>query len=702
MKNNIPSFATRSTRLAFAITTALASVAQAQTSSTPQQERVEPITISGENYRADLAPYNARNAMRTPESARNNTQTITRDEIELMRPRDVFELVNSATGVIATQGSRKGFSGLTIRGDSNFRWIIDGTYLQPTMASRALRSLPVSAIEEVKIVRGGSALTLGPMSGSASPGGAPVDGFIVVRTRKPERSEVQLRLAGESNDTVQGSVWAGKAFADRDLRAYVAGVVAYADTNGPSDKLDNGATYNAGSQSLGGLAKAGIAYAGWIVDFMLFKDDGTFQIPNANSHGTGQGSWYMDPSRTDVYSLSGSKAWDGTHTTVFGASHSVSDQTFWTANTSAGPYSSVWNRNVLTHANVRHNMDFASKTRVVIGGDYAHWDAPNGQQYYEGIQREERTSAWFGQIEQKLLNDQLSLDASYRREKVLVLHGLDYYTGGQQPFGGTSSPLRTTDKSLPASQFASVGARFEIHPQWAVTARAGTAKTASTGLNPAPGVVLADDEQQKWELGVDGKVDTWMVPSLNFFSREVKNEKSLAGYTYVATNGTTQTCRTAAIPSTGALSPKAPATLTPCYAQGDTKRAGIELAASGSIAPRTTYRASYTHFTTRNNAAAWNTPANIAEATLAHGIGNFTVNATVKHVSAYRGSSTDASPFLGGYTRYDLGVGYDFRIGAAKARASAYGRNLSDRRYETSNGVQDIGRTVGLELLVNF
>lgn len=108
-----------------------------------------PITISDSAVRQDLAPSSAQNPFRITESSTSHTQTITREEIEDLRPRDVFELLNNATGVIATQGSRKGFSGLSIRGDSNFRWIVDGAYLQPNMAGRIMRGIPVTAIEEV-------------------------------------------------------------------------------------------------------------------------------------------------------------------------------------------------------------------------------------------------------------------------------------------------------------------------------------------------------------------------------------------------------------------------------------------------------------------------------------------------------------------------------------------------------------------------
>lgn len=93
------------------------------------------------------------------------------------------------------------------------------------------------------------------------------------------------------------------------LKAYAAGVVSRADTNGPSDLLDNGATYNLARENTAGLAKVGIDIAGWAADLLLYNDNGSFQIPNANSHGTGQGSWYMEPSRSRMASLTGSRSW---------------------------------------------------------------------------------------------------------------------------------------------------------------------------------------------------------------------------------------------------------------------------------------------------------------------------------------------------------------------------------------------------------
>lgn len=662
---------------------------------------LKAVTVSDTPYRDDLAAQSPRNAYRTTESSNNHVQVIGREEIENLRPRDVFDLLNSATGVIATQGSRKGFSGLTVRGDSNFRWIVDGTMLQPTMASRIVKGLPVMAIEEVKVVRGGSALTLGPLTGSASPGGAPVDGFVVIRTRKPAKDEGQARLAVESFDTVQADVWVGKRLGNDSTKGYIAGVASRADVGSPSDKLDNGAAYNQGRENTAGLIKGGFETAGWLVDLMAYQDDGSFEIPNANSHGSGQGSWYMDPSRTSIYSITGSKAWTGEHTTLFGLTRAESKQKFWTANTAAGPYSAVQNDNLLTHFYLRHNADLGA-TKVAVGLDRVHWDAPNGQQYYEGIHREEKTSGWFAQAEHKLANG-IALDGSYRRDRVNVVHGLDYYIGGAQPPGGVNSPLRYQNRTLPAATFLSMGAAYDLSKSWKVAARYSQGKQpVQGGLNPAPGVKFGDDEQKKWELGVEGKLSALFNPSVNFFQRKVINEKSVVGYTYKATNNSTQTCRAGAVPASGALSLGAGQTPLPCYGQADTQRAGIELATFGNFSTRSSYRASVTHFTSLSNSAKGTTPENVVDVSYSHGWGAYTLTGAIKHVASYKGSTTDTTAWLGGYTRLDLGLGYDFKLGKNAARVSVYGRNLTDKRYETSNGVQDVGRTLGVEFTTAF
>lgn len=660
------------------------------------------VTVTSSATLPELAPGNARNAFRVPESSTSHSQTITREEIEQLRPTDVFELLNNATGVIATQGSRKGFSGLTIRGDSNFRWIVDGAYLQPNMAGRIMRNLPVMAIEEVIVVRGASALTLGPMTGSASPGGAPVDGFVIVRTRKPVKNEGQARLAVESFDTVQAGIWLGKTLGDKTTKGYIAGLLNYADTNGPDDLLNNGAGYNVWRESTAGLVKAGFNTAGWLVDFMLYKDDGEFGIPNANNHFTSgtpptfgtNGNWRIDPSQTNLYVVSGSKQWSPVHTTLFNLSRTESHQILTTT-------TAALNDNENTHLNLRHNMDFG-KTRVMLGGDHQHWNNPSGMNYFEGIPREEKTSGWFGQVEQKLFDDRLALDLSYREDTVKVVRGLDYYTAGAQPPGGLTSPLIYQNRTLPAATFLSAGGSWKIAEQWKATARYGTSEQASNGLNPMPGVILGDDEQQKWEIGIEGQINRLFNPALTFFHREVKNEKSVRGFTYTSATNATVTCASR-VATTGPNATKWNGTsdITECYGQDDTVRDGLELTLTGNFAERSSYRLGVTEFTKRTNVES-TTPRSMVDLSVTHGMGAYTLTGAVKYVSAYKGSASDADAYLGGYTRFDLGLGYDAKLFGTPVRTTLYGRNLTDKKYETTNGIQDVGRVIGVEALASF
>ena len=691
----------RPTPLALSITLALALTSHAQAED-DAIKTLKTIDVSGQSVAPEYMPESPRNPLRLPTSSTSHTQLITREEIEELRPRDVFELLNSGTGVIATQGSRKGFSGLTIRGDSNFRWIVDGAYLQPNLAGRIMKNLPVMAIQEITVVRGASALTMGPMTGSASPGGAPVDGFVIVKTRKPSRSEGQARLAVESFDTVQAGVWLGKTMKGEDSKSYVAGLINYADTNGPTDLLDNGAGYNVWRESTGGLFKAGIDKAGWLLNFMAYKDEGSFGIPNANNHFTSgtppafgtNGNWRIDPTETDIYVLSGSKQWNPGHTTLFNLSRTDSHQILTTT-------TDALNDNENTHFNLRHNMDLGN-TRVMLGGDYQHWNNPSGMNYFEGIPREEKTHGWFGQIEHKLMDDRLALDASYRSDTVKVVRGLDYYTAGAQPPGGINSPLIYRNRTLPEASFFSVGASWKISDRWKSGLRFGGNEQASNGLNPMPGVTLDDDQQKKWEIGLEGQVKTWFNPTLTYFQREVKNEKSVKGFSYTSATNATVTCA-GRVATTGANATKWNGTsdITECYGQDDTVRAGLELAVTGNFAERSSYRIGLTEFTRRKNVES-TTPRTTIDLSFSHGMSAYTLTGALKHVAAYKGSASDTGDYLGGYTRFDLGLGYDTKIRGTPLKTTVYGRNLSDKKFETSNGIQDVGRVFGVELLTSF
>jgi iron complex outermembrane receptor protein len=80
-------------------------------------------------------------------------------------------------------------------------------------------------------------------------------------------------------------------------------------------------------------------------------------------------------------------------------------------------------------------------------------------------------------------------------------------------------------------------------------------------------------------------------------------------------------------------------------------------------------------------------------------------NLSLRYVSGYENSrfATDNSSHgVGGYSRIDANINYDFSIRKLAARATLYGRNLSDQHYVTRLGWQDTGITVGGQLSVRF
>ena len=277
---------------------------------------------------------------------------------------------------------------------------------------------------------------------------------------------------------------------------------------------------------------------------------------------------------------------------------------------------------------------------------------------------------------------------------VTVVRGIDYYTI-KLVTAANSKFLTTANKVLPAATFYSLGTSWNFNSAWKMTGRYGGSQQASNGLLPMPGVFLADDQQEKWELGIEGSVSRGFNPAINYFHRDVKNEKAVAGY-IMTLGGTTCT----ALPAAGLAAGATP--YTPCYNQSNTTRDGIELSANGVFAERSNYRTSLTTFTRLSTNAASITPRNIIDLSFAHGMGAFTFTGSLKNVSSYKGAVADLVPYLGNYTRYDLGFGYDTKFGNMPLKTTFYGKNLSNVKYETTNGIQDIGRVIGVEAVASF
>lgn len=671
---------------------------------------VESVSVEG-GAPARLDPASPDNPFRVPVSSTPQTQVITLAEIQTLRPVTVFDLVNTATGTFSTSSGKKGFNSVRIRGDGNLVWIVDGAYLPSQVAGRILQSLPVGAIEQVEVVRGSSALTLAPMVGFSNPSGAPTDGFIVVRTRRAQRTGGFVRSALESNQTPSGSAWLGTAGggANGGGRAYASALLSYFDTAGPDQALANGHAYNVARHSTSGLAQAGYSRGRLDLNAMYFRDVSRFQVPNSSviPGTTTPDNWEMDPSRTNLLVGSGIMRWARGQTTLFSLSHTRTHQKLNGSGSAANANfvdGGLLNDNRTTHLNARHTSD-ALGLRVTAGGDVMLWHTPTGQNSYEGIEREERITSGFLQVERRVFGDRLALDASVRRDRVFILKGVDYFTGGAQP---PQPPPLVTDRSLAPALFATAGASVSVVDGVRAIGRLGWSGQEDQNLNPLPGLVLEPERQTKWEAGLDLRPTPLFGVTLTGFHRGTADEKSVSGYTFQRVNGAQAVCFTGTIPTTGATA--AATSLTSCYTQSDTTRDGVEAVVQGTFAARSRYRVGYTRMTRLSDTANLvqrTTPRDIADLSASHGVGPYTIAASIKRLSRYEGrrpaGGADTTYYpLGAYTRVDVNADRTFRLGANTVRLAIYGRNLTDELFQTVAGFPDVGRVLGSELVFDF
>jgi iron complex outermembrane recepter protein len=109
----------------------------------------EPVVLDGINVtspsvekRDDLDPKSITNPYRVESSASFGTEVFTQKEIKAYAPKDLFDLLNKASGLNLTyQGRRSPFS-LDERGGGQMTYILDGAIL-PSSLSRILQKIPL-------------------------------------------------------------------------------------------------------------------------------------------------------------------------------------------------------------------------------------------------------------------------------------------------------------------------------------------------------------------------------------------------------------------------------------------------------------------------------------------------------------------------------------------------------------------------------
>jgi len=138
-----------------------------------------------------------------------SADVITRDEIDLLQPRSVAELLTRVAGIdITTQGGAGQATSMFVRGDSgnHVLVLVNGVRVgSSTLGVKALETIEPAQIERVEIIRGPRAAIWGSDA---------ISGVVQIFTRDPQTNSAQLNLSvgseGYQSQTLSGAAKLGE------------------------------------------------------------------------------------------------------------------------------------------------------------------------------------------------------------------------------------------------------------------------------------------------------------------------------------------------------------------------------------------------------------------------------------------------------------------------------------------------------------
>ncbi len=662
-------------------------------SQTPSVLHAEPFVLDAINVtadsskREDLKPDSITNPYRVESTARFGTEVFTQKEIEAYAPKDIFDLLNKAAGLNLTYQGRRSPFFLDQRGGGLLTYILDGAVLPPS-SNRILQKLPIADIEEIQVVRGATSLNLGPTIaiGSGNTGSGLNTGFVVIRTKRPTKTEGVLSAYGEKSGSLPlasgESLYTGTHFGSStsSSNGYIAGGLS--NYNRPSND-----TWFDGQDGKSGMINGGLQVGKFNLNYTGYTDTGSLEMQRGVTY-TGaldSSKWYYDPLKTTILSSDMSMAWSKEQVTIFSLFKTRYEQTehnesFVNTTSSIRNYSEE-----SSGLSLRHNAQFGDAL-VQIGGQLSSSNGfgPNLSNPYNNF--DTTIKGWSSSIEQKLFNGEVTLDAGYRRD---IKHINVSSTSA-------SSNLANHDVDMAPSIVYALGARWQINDLWALNARYFQGDEGDSGdftLKTQNGSALHAEKQKRIELALEATPSTYFKPMLTWFDYDIQNQKTATTNTYVSGGNTYY-----------------------YYTEANALRKGIEVAIKGNVAATTSYNFSWTHMLTNNttsnglisDAIGISFPENYFTALLSHAWDKNRANLSMKQVSSWQ---TTASPVgilnadLGGYTTIDANITRDFLFSGYKLTTTVYGRNLGNEHYSTryvTGYYPDRGRTIGLEVSLAF
>lgn len=623
----------------------------------------------------DLQADHALNPYRVAPSSRLSVQTFTAEDIEAIKPLDVFDLLNHAVGVLTLYQGRKVPYSVRIRGDLYFAYIIDGVYLPSESGGRILQNLPLSAIEQVDVVRDSTALTLAPMVDFGRPSGAPNDGYIVIRTRRPLGPEGSLSSRYETYDTASNNLYAG-----------LANDQAYLSVLGSNYRTDGRPEEHMAKTSESGMLRLGYTGSALRTEFSIFSDRTNQQIQAADPQRSTLGfqRWQLDPITTSFIALNSSYRWNDANTTSLVLSRYRLEATMVAGSALPGVQPNIFpNEENIDNIDLKHSIRF-DNTFIRIGGQRMHWNTPTGASYYEGYPRNERITGYFATIEQGFFERKLIADLAARQDERFIIEGVDHYYAYQMLF---QQPT-IHNRKLPSDRFLSLGLAWSPTPEWKINGRAYIAEQGGVeSVATVDNKTLHPETQDKYEFGITYAGWEIFRPALTFFYTYIENAK------FPAKEARSQTGMT-----------------TSLWDETTVTRRGLELLAKGEFplfGGNTTYTAGWTYLDgdTTTEDYGRTSPPNTFAFTIKHVNGPWhgaiSLSSVDSLTSDWKATDQRAHP-IGYYSRIDANIGYRFKLGASTTQISLFGRNMLDQRYETQLGFRDVGELWGCELRVEL
>lgn len=657
-------------------------------------KQLDAVTVVAESddVRPDLDPDSITNLYRVEKTARFGTEVFTEEDIEELKPSDVYDLLDKAVGMDLTYQGRRSPFFIRQRGGGSFTYIVDGAVLPPSV-NRILYKFPLSAIEQLQIVRGSTSLTLGPSIpiGASSSGSGLNTGYIIIRTKQPKKTEAILSAAVEYSEgghplATKESLYLGTRFeVSPSLDGYLGGLGAKMDRPSQNSWFD-------GRSGEGGMINGGLRLGKFNINLLGYYDEGRLEMQRgiAEDGTRSDVKWYYDPLRASILSTDMAMQWTPNQVSMLNLFQTRFDQnehnnSFVSATGSDRDYEEeTWG------AGFRHNARFGN-TLIQLGGQYSNSTGFGGN-CRNGYNKYDTTVwGWSASLEQKFFDGRLVFDGGYREDTKHIDNSSSARRESQ------ANDDANNDVDMDPSKVFALGAHWQMMDMLALDARYYYGKQGTTGdfdMRLVGDASPHKEEQERIEVALSANIKPWFRPMLTWFNIETKNGKSATSTTYDLDGGTYY-----------------------FYTEADSLRRGLELTVKGKFSQGTSYQVSWTHMLDSEKTSDGDTtnylgvsnPRNLYSLRLSHVWRAYRANLSVKRVDEWSASSspmgTADTQGLGGYTRFDANIKRDFKWRDLLLTLSLYGRNLGDKHYATryvTGYYYDRGRTIGTELTVRY